>query len=464
MTMPIIEVENLGVKFRLFHERAKTLKEFFVSFLKRSHYYEDFWALSGVSFEVAKGEALGIIGENGAGKSTLLRVLAGIYLPDEGRVVTKGSISPLIELAAGFHEDLTGRENIYLNGALLGLKRREIERKIEEIVDFAELGGFIDTQVKKYSTGMLLRLAFSTSIFVEPDILLVDEVLAVGDAYFQEKCYQKVLEFKGNGGTILFVSHDMNAVRRICDRVILLRRGRIAAVGGADESINAYLKTVGSREGIGTLRTSKIEVVVNNGKLFLFAKGKELTSRYGGHSLFRVGSAWFSSVNGKWKVERNTPDEILARGWFDGVPTITFWRIKLTGEKSLRFQVYLTPGAEVSESHIDILLDPSYTKWKSEKKGGKIPEITEEAKDWSVVHDSEGEDERSFTLSSEGEKLPPITLKYERAMPDLPRILNTDYQLSSRSLHSLLVNPVDKGIPKEDKVMIFDGEIVIGGE
>jgi ABC-type polysaccharide/polyol phosphate transport system ATPase subunit len=464
MTMPIVEVENLGIMFRLYHERARTFKESFVNFLKRRHHYEDFWALSGVSFKVEKGEALGIIGENGAGKSTLLRLLAGIYLPDEGRVITKGNISPLIELAAGFHEDLTGRENIYLNGALLGIKRRKIERKIDEIIDFAELGGFIDTQVKKYSSGMLLRLAFASSIFVNPDILLVDEVLAVGDAYFQEKCYQRVLEFKHKGGTILFVSHDMNAVRRICDRVILLRRGRLSAAGGVDDSINAYLKTVGAREGIAAISTKKLELVVNNGKLFLFSSGIELTARYGGHSHTRVGSAWFSSVNGRWKLLTHTPDEIVARGWFDGIPTVTFWRIRLTGERSFRFQVYLTREADISEAHIDIFLDPGYTRWKSKKGKGKIPVINEQDDDWSPIHDSSGADERSFTLEADAGKLPPITLNYQEGIPNRPRIMNTDYHLSCRSLHSLLIKPIENGIPEGDKVMVFDGEIVIGGD
>jgi ABC-type polysaccharide/polyol phosphate transport system ATPase subunit len=201
---------------------------------------EDFWALKDVSFEVPRGEALGIIGHNGAGKSTILKLLSRITTPSAGEIMINGRLSALIEVGSGFHPELTGRENIYLNGSILGMLRREITDKLESIVSFAELRQFIDTPVKRYSSGMYVRLGFSIAAHLNPDILLLDEVLAVGDAAFQAKCIQRITELKQGGTTIIFISHDLRAVQKLCDRVILLKRGQIEADGGPEETIALY--------------------------------------------------------------------------------------------------------------------------------------------------------------------------------------------------------------------------------
>ena len=205
---------------------------------------EEFWALRHVSFEVKKGEVLGIIGRNGAGKSTLLKILSRITEPTEGRVVLGGRIASLLEVGTGFHPELTGRENIFLNGAILGMTQREIRRKFDEIVAFAEVEKFLDTPVKHYSSGMYVRLAFAVAAHLEPEILVVDEVLAVGDAEFQKKCLGKMDEVsREQGRTVLFVSHNMEAVLRLCTRGILLESGRIRAMGDAKVVVPAYLQT-----------------------------------------------------------------------------------------------------------------------------------------------------------------------------------------------------------------------------
>lgn len=201
---------------------------------------EDFWALKDVSFEVPRGEALGIIGHNGAGKSTILKLLSRITTPSAGEIMINGRLSALIEVGSGFHPELTGRENIYLNGSILGMLRREISDKLESIVEFAELRQFIDTPVKRYSSGMYVRLGFSIAAHLNPDILLLDEVLAVGDAAFQQKCIQRITELKQGGTTIIFISHDLRAVQKLCDRVILLKKGRIEADGAPAETIALY--------------------------------------------------------------------------------------------------------------------------------------------------------------------------------------------------------------------------------
>lgn len=200
----------------------------------------DFWALRDVSFEVPTGQALGIIGHNGAGKSTLLKLLSNITAPSEGEMKIRGRLSALIEVGSGFHPELTGRENIYLNGSILGMRRREISEKFDRIVDFAGVRQFIDTPVKRYSSGMYVRLGFSIAAHLDPDILLLDEVLAVGDAAFQSKCIRRIRELKELGTTIVFISHDLGAVERLCDRVLLARRGQIVADGPPIEVIAEY--------------------------------------------------------------------------------------------------------------------------------------------------------------------------------------------------------------------------------
>src|SRR4030042_4593148 len=241
--MNAIEVKRLGKKFRIQHGKEETLKGFAVSFF-RGHgpTTEEFWALKNISLEVKKGEALGIIGTNGSGKTTLLRILAGILYPDLGEVRVNGRISTLFELGTGFHPELSGREHTYLNGSILGLSKKEIEKKFDEIVAFSELQKFIDNPLKFYSSGMQVRLAFSIAININPEILLVDEVMAVGDASFQQKSFSQFQEFKRKGATIVFVSHDLGRVEEFCDRVLVMKNGSPYFIGNPEEAALEYLK------------------------------------------------------------------------------------------------------------------------------------------------------------------------------------------------------------------------------
>ena len=241
-----VEFENVSKRFIVHHERPRSFQELAVSFFKRNNAsWEELWALRDISFAVERGRTLGIIGPNGSGKSTLLKLITRILEPTSGRVAVNGKVSALIELGAGFHPDLTGRENVFLNGSLLGMSRREMEEKFEEIVEFTELGRFIDMPLKHYSSGMQMRLGFAIATSVDPDILLIDEVLAVGDEAFQRKCMRKIAEFKRRGKTIVFVSHDLDAVRELCSEVIWLDGGVIRARGRPDEVIVQYLRDIG---------------------------------------------------------------------------------------------------------------------------------------------------------------------------------------------------------------------------
>jgi lipopolysaccharide transport system ATP-binding protein len=232
----MIRVENLNKIFKLYHSPAYRLKEI----LFHRVYHQRFEALKDVSFRVGRGETLGIVGQNGAGKSTLLKIMAGVMLPDSGTVQLDGKITGLLELGTGFQFDLTGLQNIYFNGALLGMSQDEINKKLEQIIDFCELGDFISEPIQTYSSGMIMRLAFAVAIHAEPNAFLVDEALAVGDAYFQQKCFKKIEDFRDQGGAIVFVSHELNAVKVLCNRALLLDHGRILEEGDPEKVINTY--------------------------------------------------------------------------------------------------------------------------------------------------------------------------------------------------------------------------------
>ncbi|MGZ0169345.1 MAG: ABC transporter ATP-binding protein [Planctomycetales bacterium] len=290
MTQSIISVKNLGKSYLVGHQSAdrekytalrdvvgrqvrqfgrKTLDMVRGRQIVQGDDVEEFWALNDVSFEVAPGEIVGIIGRNGAGKSTLLKVLSRITEPSQGHVRLGGRVASLLEVGTGFHPELTGRENIFLNGAILGMSRQEIKRKFDEIVEFAEVARFLDTPVKRYSSGMYVRLAFSVAAHLEPEILVIDEVLAVGDMAFQRKCLGKMSDVASGGRTILFVSHNMNAVERLCTRAVVLENGNVSFDGSTQDAIAAYasnsrsysneLPPAETREGNGAARVTSIK-------------------------------------------------------------------------------------------------------------------------------------------------------------------------------------------------------------
>ncbi|MBQ2249480.1 MAG: ABC transporter ATP-binding protein [Clostridia bacterium] len=223
-------------------DKIQSMKEYLVALARGRLRYNSFFALSDVSFSVGRGEVLGIVGSNGAGKSTLLKVIAGILTPTSGELRVKGRVVPMLELGSGFDDDLTGRENIFLNGAILGYSEQFLRERFDEIVEFSGLYDFLDVPVRNYSSGMVMRLAFSIASMVEPDVLIVDEILAVGDARFQEKSYTRMLELMHRGTTVLLVSHDLGQIRRLCDRVLWLDGGRVRRIGDTQEVCDAYAK------------------------------------------------------------------------------------------------------------------------------------------------------------------------------------------------------------------------------
>lgn len=244
----VIQVENVGMQYNLSKEKVDNLKEYVIKFLKRQLKFTKFWAVRGVSFEVEKGDKFGIIGLNGAGKSTLLKLISGVIKPTEGTITIKGNIVPLLELGSGFDQEYTGRENIYLKGALLGYSKEYIREKVDEIIEFSDLGDFIDVPLKNYSTGMSARLAFGIATSVDPEIMILDEVLAVGDAKFREKSEARMKSLLGENVTVLFVSHTLTSVRQMCNNAIWLEKGRLVMEGPVDEVCDKYEEWVLSKE------------------------------------------------------------------------------------------------------------------------------------------------------------------------------------------------------------------------
>lgn len=234
MKETVIEVNDVSMHFNLMVERVDSIKEYVMKLVKGKLLYNDFVALSHVSFKVQKGEIVGLVGLNGAGKSTLLKIIAGVLKPTEGKVITRGTIAPLIEVGAGFDPELTARENVYLNGAILGHDRKFMDSKFDEIIDFAELQNFVDVPVKNFSSGMYARLGFAIATMVQPDILIVDEVLSVGDYKFQQKCEKRIREMIQNGVTIILVSHEIKLIQKLCTKVIWLEHGCVKDMGNAE--------------------------------------------------------------------------------------------------------------------------------------------------------------------------------------------------------------------------------------
>jgi ABC-type polysaccharide/polyol phosphate transport system ATPase subunit len=278
---PAVVVDGVSKRFRLYRERNQSLKAALMRGGRAR--FDEYWALRDVSFEIAQGSTFALIGENGSGKSTLLKCIARILTPEKGSIRTKGTLAALLELGSGFHPELSGRENVFLNGSILGMNKRDLERKFDEIVDFAGIEAFIDQPVKNYSSGMYMRLGFSVAINVDPDVLLVDEVLAVGDAAFQEKCMEKFVEFRRQGKTVVIVSHAMGSLRTLCDQAAWLEHGSLLDVGRADAIVDRYVdkgheseiisapsqpdgEPAGTRWGSGEVRLTTVEVLDDRGR------------------------------------------------------------------------------------------------------------------------------------------------------------------------------------------------------
>ena len=340
--------------------------------------WEEIWALEDVSFNVNKGEVLGVIGQNGSGKTTLLKLIAGMLICDRGQIAVNGKVSMLMELGAGFNPEFTGRENVTLNARLYGLEE-DLDKRIEKIMDFTGLGKFIDAPIKHYSQGMFMRLAFALAVFVEPEIFLIDDILAVGDQEAQQKCMKKIFELKQAGTSIVLVSHDMNMISALCSRVLLLERGKIVKEGPPQKVIPYYLDTVGDKNGIAVLRQEGLRVIFNNGKVNVTYNDMPLTKTMGGYVAFFATSlnSWLSSFNLTWRIKSCSPDALVAEGISLEGAVSQIWNLSLK-DSWLKWLVEVKEEP-VKEAHIDVAIDPVYQEWQALDKKNDFPPFIHKA-------------------------------------------------------------------------------------
>lgn len=336
------------------------------------------WALNNVSFNVKFGEVIGIIGPNGAGKSTILKLLAGVTSPDEGEVMVNGRVAPLIELGAGFHPELSGRENVFLNGALMGLSRDEMNGRYESIVEFSEMTEYMNMPVKKYSSGMFVRLAFALAIHTNPDILLVDEVLSVGDERFQRKCLAWFSDFRSDDKAVVIVSHDLPLISSLCDRVLFLNGGELIENGTSEAAVSQYLQSIlNDADSVASIKTDELTLLFSGGKGCLYWKGREVTKRLGLYTsmLFRKSEdmplLWLDSTRADWKVQKTSEREVVCIGRFIALPVMQKWTISLNDDNELSWAVELYSEVDfVLERQTEsIMLSSEYNCWSV---GGEI--------------------------------------------------------------------------------------------
>lgn len=459
--MIAVKINNLSKKFKLYHERVSTLKEIL---LFRKNRYEDFWALKDINLEIKKGESIGIIGANGSGKTTLLKLMANILQPTTGMIEINERMSALLELGIGFHDDLTGRENIYLYASILGIPKKEIDKKFDDIVSFAEIEQFIDTPIKNYSSGMRVRLGFATAINVDPDILLIDEVLAVGDASFQRKCYEKMNEFKKKNKTIILVSHDLNAVNAICDKVFLLENGKIIKHGEPDKVISHYMLSIGDEKGIADIKSGELEVIFNNGKFFLLWRGKELTKYPGGIS-FILSDTWHDSTSADWEVKKVDNTEIIATGIWWRLPLIHIWRLKINDENDLFWSIEMEVEREVKirQYHTNLLLLDKYKEWFTSHESGYFPDIKPGGAQWIYLSNKVTNEAISVKkYQTDSEELPSVMMKLEENENCIDAVLNSHQAMNARVLQRLMINSSQEGTYKPGNYKYFEGIIQIG--
>ncbi len=459
-TKPVLELKGIGKQYTI-QKRGLFAKDILKFLMGKPLVNVDFWALKDINLTVRAGESVGIIGENGSGKSTLLKILSRVTDPTEGTYWIEGRLSSLLELGAGFHPYLTGRENVFLNGAILGMSRRYIHSVFDKIVEFSGLEKFIDTPVQNYSSGMYIRLGFSIAVHLDPDILVVDEVLSVGDEEFQRKSKAKILEFKDKGKTILFVSHDLSTVRDICDRICWLKEGRIHAMGDKETVTSRYLAYVGARMGFRTLSRGPLSLIFERGKLILFRRGIELTKNCCGFTENYAHGIAHGSMQAEWKIVDHSDTFIEAEGTWNVLPVRQRWRIELISENRLEWHIRTEISADVllNYTSVNLMLSNRYEKWITETEEGDFPPDFHAEFGQRIV----GVGQKEGRVGAKGIKtgsiiLPSVYLGLQTNDGDYAgQVTNTDRNLMSRTLQFTRV--VKDHLFKKDTAFDFHGFI-----
>ncbi len=391
-------------------------------------------ALAPITLAIDAGESVGIIGRNGSGKSTLLKLIAGVSSPTSGTLAVCGRVASLLELGAGFHPMLTGRENIYLNAGLLGMRHAQTDACFDAIVDFAEMGEFIDQTVDTYSSGMYVRLAFSVAIHTNPDIFLVDEVLSVGDEGFQRKCRARILELKDAGKTILFVSHDLGIVNTLCDRVILLDQGQVLTRGGAQATIDFYLRQIGRASAVHRLASGKTEAIFNHGCLSIFHEQREVTAPGGIKAQFFSMGQYHESTAAEWRLTKATETELEAEGVLSRLPVTVFLRVRIE-ENTVVIQAAWENHRSIDLSYaaLQCFFPTFFTRWQFGADTGEFPAITFNDRQWSNVVPAPHEQGDCYLLE-DADNTSALRITCEANAVPL-QLDNTDYLAQARLAH-----------------------------
>lgn len=428
--------------------------------------WENFWALKDVSFDIEKGETVGVIGENGSGKSTILKLIAGMLKCDRGQILVDGKVSGLLELGAGFQSELTGKENLYLNASLFGLTQSQIDERYEDIVDFAGIGKFFNAPIKCYSSGMFVRLAFSIAIHINPDILLIDDTLVVGDEYFQKKCIKKIFEIKEQGKTIVFVAHDMNMLSRLCKRALFLKEGRIIKDNLIDKVVPFYTQMIGVRRGVGILEKTPLNLIFNNGRLFLSWRNKLLTPNSGAYTVFFIANKWYNSFQADWEVKRENKNKLVAIGKFYQLTLTQVWRLELADNYEVKWDVEMKSEEplEIQEGCTNIMLTNKYTQWFTALEKGEFPLIDDRDKNWHALLENKafrkciGVDAKGIP----GNKIPSLVFEQSNALHrSQAQILNTDYLVDCRVLQYKTFSLRNYSVVQANRFIYFSGRITL---
>jgi len=452
--MPIIEFNDVWEMYRI---------KFIVD---GEAAWQNFWALRGISFSMEKGELLGIIGENGSGKSTILKLIAGMLNPDRGQANISGNVSGLLELGAGFQAELTGRENVFLQSELFGLSRDETIKRYQQIIDFAEIGKFIDAPAKCYSQGMFVRLAFAIAIHMEPDILLIDDTLSVGDEYFQRKCIRKIFELKEQGKTIIIVTHDMAMLQRLCKRAIFLKNGMVAKDDLVSNIVPIYSQAIGSPGGIAIIDRKPLNLIFNNGRLLLIWKDKMITSSSGAYTTFSVANKWYSSTQAEWEIKEEAPGVFTAIGKFYQLGLTQVWRVEVSERFEIKWDIELEMGGdiELSEMYANITVKDEYSQWFVDSERGEFPAIKDDDKDWSPVFTKTGLSARIgvYQRVLESGEIPSLLFEQLSLGYSIQgSILNSDYLSRCRILEYRLNPSSNRPANQADRFICFAGKIAV---
>lgn len=464
--MPLVELEGVSKSFSTRRGAGMLLGRGGLAEIIRGRKQSTFQALRDISFSVDPGESLGLIGANGTGKSTLLKIIAGVTAPTSGRVTVRGRVASLLELGAGFHPLLTGRENVYLNGRILGMSRADVDRVFDGIVAFSGIEEFINNPVDTYSSGMFVRLGFSVAVHSNPDIFLVDEVLSVGDEDFQRKCRERIGELRSQGKTILFVSHDLNIVNTLCDRVILLSGGTMFVRGTVQETIDFYLRQIGQKKGIHTIASPTTEAIVSHGRISAFHNRREVSASSGFQVHIRSMGFVHTSTSADWSIVARSESGCVAVGKMPRLPITHTWRLNVQDSK-LTWILELECERPVAIEGIDInlFLKNAFNHWVYRDEAGVFPPIQPHHQTYTEIVPGDAVVRQTGAYSDGPDGPSPIVIEVSgKPKPHRLQWSNTDYAVGCRVLQALFTDMGEDGVLSVGRHELITLEIDLGAD